>query len=150
MVLRGNGRPFAAVQDTDLGYNPLLQSMLGTQQQRVVPATNYKLTNNTTSFEVTVPGKGLIVLTEAYSKDDFQVTLNGKPVDYFRINHAFKGVAVDFPGTYTVVFAYWPRYFSALLLISGAGFLMLLIWSLYPWFRSARAIRFLFLLAGQK
>jgi hypothetical protein len=132
MVLYGDGRPFAAMEDMDLRQAPSLKALVGVQQREVVPATKYKLTNNTTTFTVTAPGSGIIVLTEAYSKDDFKVTLNGKRMDYFRINHVYKGVKVDAAGAYTVVVAYWPRHFSLLLLISGAGLLILLIiWLFY-------------------
>jgi len=50
-------------------------------------------------------------LTEAWLKEDFRATLNGQPVDYFRVNHAFKGIQVDQAGTYRVSFRYLPRRF---------------------------------------
>ena len=149
LIRHGDDRPFAAVEDTALAYKPSLQSLTGRQQHSVIPATNYKLTNNTTTFTVAAPSKGVIVLAEAYLKDDFRVTLNGKPVDYFRVNQAFKGVEIEAPGTYTVVFAYWPQYFSLLLAISGVGLLVLLIWLLYPLYRSTRTKASSFTIASQ-
>jgi hypothetical protein len=137
MVLHGDGRPFAAVDHAEIVQDPSLKTLDAAQQRRVVPATNYKLTNNTTTFTVTAPGRGVIILTEAYSEDDFRVTLNGKRVDHFRINHVYKGVKVDAAGAYTVVVAYWPRYFSVLLLISAVGGIALIVWMLYSRSRSA-------------
>ena len=70
---------------------------------------------------------------EAYLDKDFQVTVNGKPAPYFRVNHAFKGVVVDSPGTYTIAFSYWPQYFTLLLWISGVSLLLLFCWMSYAW-----------------
>jgi hypothetical protein len=53
------------------------------------------------------------------------VSVNGKRVPYVRINHAFKGVYVDGPGTYLVSFDYWPRGLTAALVLSGLGLLIL-------------------------
>jgi hypothetical protein len=127
MALRAPG-PFAAVQDKELRQQPSLKALVPLRAPHVVPATRYKLTNNTTTFTVTAPERGIVVLTEAYSEGDFLVTLNKKPATLVRVNHAFKGVAVDAPGTYTVTFAYWPRHFSWSLMVSGAGLLVLSGW----------------------
>jgi hypothetical protein len=131
MLLHGDGRPFAAVEDVEIVQDRSLKNFVGVQPHEVIAATNYKLTNNTTTFTVTAPGSGVIVLAEAYSKGDFRVTVNGKPANYFRINHVFKGIQVDGPGTYIVAFAYWPQYFSLLLFMSCAGLLILIAWLFY-------------------
>ena len=134
VVKRGDGHPFAAIQGSELARNPGLESLVRDQKQsHVVPATDYKLTNNTTSFKIIAPSKGVIVLTEAYLDKDFRVTVNGKPTHYFRVNHVFKGVEVTVPGTYTVSFSYWPQYFNLSLWISGAGLFLLFIWIGYLW-----------------
>ena len=70
----------------------------------------------------------MIVLTEAYVPEDFQVRVNGKPANYFRVNSAFKGLFVQQAGDYVVSFAYWPRYLTLSLWIAGAGSAILLGW----------------------
>ena len=75
-----------------------------------MPAEEYKLTTNTTSFTVKATGPGFIVLTEAYERNNFHATLNGDRVPYIRVNHAFKGDSCRLlAGTYRVEFEYYPR-----------------------------------------
>ena len=124
----GDGRPFAGIQHSDwVKLNPLprVSGDLGTR--KVVAAANYALTTNATSFTVAAPGPGFIVLTEAYEKDNFRATVNGKAAPYVRINHAFKGIYVDGPGAYEVRFEYWPRGLSATLALSGVGLGLVLL-----------------------
>jgi hypothetical protein len=128
MLSGGDSRPFAAVQDTELAQHPSLKALIGPRAPHVVPAIRYQLTNNTTTFTIAAPERGIVVLTEVYSEGDFSVTINGKPATVFRVNHAFKGVEIDGPGTYTVTFAYWPQYLSSSLWVSGAGLLLLSVW----------------------
>jgi hypothetical protein len=121
----GDGRPFAAVQHSDwinLSPVPRASRDLGTRQIRL--AEDYRLTTNSTSFTVTATGPGFIVLTEAYERSNFHATLNGAEAHYLRINHAFKGIYVDSPGTYLVRFTYWPRGFSTTLVLFGIGLLL--------------------------
>ena len=127
-IKAGDGKPFAAIQHDDwdhLSPLPRISGDLATRQVR--PAEDYKLTANTTSFTVNATGPGFIVLTEAYEKDNFRATVNGARVPYLRINHAFKGIYVDSPGTYRVKFSYWPSGFSATLLIFGIGLGLVLL-----------------------
>jgi hypothetical protein len=122
-IYAGDGRPFAGIQLSDwvnLVPAPNVSGDLGKRQ--VTAAESYHLTTNTTAFTVKASGPGFIVLTEAYEKDNFHATLNGKRVPYFRINHAFKGIYVDGAGTYEVKFAYWPRGLSTALIVSAVGF----------------------------
>jgi hypothetical protein len=121
-VRTGDGRPFAGIQLGDwvrLSPVPNVSGDLATR--KVVPAENYRLTSNATSFTVAATGPGFIVLTEAFEKGNFRATVNGLPVPYLRINHAFKGVYVDAKGTYEVRFEYWPAGFSDTLILSGIG-----------------------------
>ncbi|MFH1227532.1 MAG: hypothetical protein V1701_06470 [Planctomycetota bacterium] len=129
MVQAGDGQPFAAAQSDVFDNTPVLKDFLGEQNQRkIVPATNYRLTNNTTAFKVVAPSRGIVVLTEAYVDNDFKVTLNGTPACYYRINHVFKGVVVNEAGTYEVSFSYWPRHLTLSLWASGIGLLLLIFW----------------------
>lgn len=92
----------------------------------VVPATNYHLTDNVTTFDVHAPSRGIITLTEAYDGDNKQVTVNGRPARHFPVNMAFEGIYVDHPGTYTISVRAWPRFLTVGLYISAGGILLLL------------------------
>jgi len=130
----GDGRPFAAVQKADLSSQPALSNVLSnlgnSAPGQVVPATDYVLTGNKTSFRIQAPGPGLVVLTEAYVPEDFHVLVNGKREDYFRVNSAFKGIVLNQEGSYTLSFAYWPKYLTASLWIAAAGLVLLIWWLL--------------------
>ena len=78
----------------------------------VVPASAYRLTNNTTAFTVDAPAAGVIVLGEAWLEHDFTATVNGQPADLFRVNHAFKGLSVPQGGTYQITVRYRPHRFN--------------------------------------
>jgi hypothetical protein len=127
-VKAGDGRPFAAIQHGDWALlSPLPRVSGDLTTRRVRLAENYRLTCNTTSFSVSATGPGFIVLTEAYEKDNFRATVNGRAAPYIRVNHAFKGVYVDAAGTYEVRFEYWPRGLSAALVLSSIGLALILL-----------------------
>ena len=133
-IQTGDGKPFAAIHQSELVRTPSLAALLRDQQgHHVVPASDYHLTNNTTSFQVVAPSAGVVVITEAYLESDFHVTVNGEPVPYFRVNHAFKGVRLEQPGVYTVTFRYWPRHLTLSLWAAGAGLLLLCSGTYYAW-----------------
>ena len=121
-VRKGDRRPFAATQvgQTDA---PALPADLATRTVRA--ATDYRLTSNDTSFVIDAPGPGVVVLTETYYAEDFQVTVDGKPAPYFRVNHTFKGVAIASAGRHEITFAYWPQHFTLALRLGAAGLLLL-------------------------
>jgi hypothetical protein len=126
-VKAGDGRPFAGIQESDwAGLSPVPRVSGELSNRRISAATNYRLTTNTTSFTVSATGPGFIVLTEAYEKENFRATLNGRAVPYLRINHAFKGIYVDKAGTYDVRFEYWPRGLSTTLVLFAVGLCALL------------------------
>jgi hypothetical protein len=117
LVARGDGRPFAAIQETA----SVAAAGDADRGRKIVPAANYRLTTNTTEFTIDAPSAGTIVLGENYEEGNFRVTLNGVPASCFRVNHAFKGVAVDKAGVYRVRFEYWPRLLTPALWMSGIG-----------------------------
>jgi hypothetical protein len=124
----GDGRPFAAVDRADwagISPAPRVSGDLGTR--KVSAAVNYRLTTNTTSFTVSATGPGFIVLTEAYERGNFRVTVNGRPTPYLRVNDAFKAIYVDGAGTYEVRFEYWPRGLSTSLVLASIGIGLLLM-----------------------
>jgi hypothetical protein len=129
---KGDGAPFAAIpleeMDKQKELTAFVSNSAPSANRQVTPAHNYVLTNNTTSFKVTASGPGVVVLTEAFVSEDFQLRLNGTPANYFRVNSAFKGVFVPQAGEYTVSYSYWPRYFTFSLLVAGGGVTLLLCW----------------------
>jgi hypothetical protein len=124
--IRGaSGLPLASVQESDLAGLPQLATLPGDPTgRRTVAASNYRLTNNVTSFRIDAPAAGVVVLSETWLKDDFLVTVNGRPADYFRVNHAFKGIYVDRAGTYEITFEYWPKNLTACLRIAALGLVL--------------------------
>ncbi|OHE86764.1 MAG: hypothetical protein A3G75_01985 [Verrucomicrobia bacterium RIFCSPLOWO2_12_FULL_64_8] len=114
----GDHLPFAACQITDELVTPIPTAL---DNRTVRPATGYRFTANTTRFVIDAPSRGVAVLAETYYAEDFRVTINGSPAPYFRVNHAFKGVAIPAAGRYEINFAYWPRHFAFALVLSGAG-----------------------------
>jgi hypothetical protein len=116
------GKPFAAVQRTDAPATKAVASLSSELKSRTAtPASNYTLTENTTSFRVHASGPGAIVLTEAYWPGDFRAEINGRKSPIIRVNHAFKAVMVDAAGDYTVKFRYWPKNFPRNLTLCGIG-----------------------------
>jgi hypothetical protein len=132
-IKSGDGRAFAAVQRTAISTLPAMEASLA--QRTLTPATNYRLTENTTAFNVHAKAAGVIVLSESFWPGDFRAELNGHKVPVLRLNHAFKGIAVDAPGDHHVVFRYVPRNFPRNLLLCGLGAVLLglsLVISLRP------------------
>jgi hypothetical protein len=115
-------KPFAAVTSP----NPIAVES-GTDGVNTVPATQYQFTNNTTTFQFTAPGPGVAVLTEGYEDGNWQATVNGAPVEYFRVNHAFLGVKIPAAGTHTVRFSYWPRALRTALWLGAAGLFLVVL-----------------------
>jgi hypothetical protein len=134
LLRKSDGTPFGGIPKEALENQTGLSTFIGATAPGTgtsTPATNYVLTSNTTSFKVNATGPGVIVLTEAYVPGDFQVRVNGKPANYFRVNSAFKGLFIPAAGNYDVSFAYWPRYLTLSLWIAGAGLTVLLGWLLF-------------------
>ena len=131
LVKQGDGRPFAAIAQNDLGQRkdialPADAAISGDRQ--IIPATDYTLTTNKTSFRIAAPAEGVVVLNEPYVADDFQLKVNGEPASYFRINSAFRGVFLPKAGDYHFSFAYWPRYLTISLWIAAFGIVLLSLW----------------------
>ncbi|MEY2508109.1 MAG: hypothetical protein QOH01_2438 [Verrucomicrobiota bacterium] len=137
LLKHGDGKPFAGIPASELQTNgELRRSIAGSLPQstrQIMPGTDYVLTNNTTSFKISATGPGTVVLTEPYVKDDFRLTVNGKPAAYFRVNSAFRGVFIPAAGEYHFSFSYWPRYFTVSLWTSALGAALLGFWALSQW-----------------
>lgn len=106
-VAAGDGRPFAAIQSSSADRPSFVRSDL--TGRTVVPAQDYQLTPNATRFVIDAPTAGVAVLTEAWQDGNFEVTVNGRPTRYFRLNHAFKGIAIQTAGRQVIEFRYTPR-----------------------------------------
>jgi hypothetical protein len=123
---RGDGRPLAAIQDSELPANPgfaaLPRDLAG---RTVAPASGYRLTENTTSFTIDASGPGVAVLTEAWWPGYPHATLDGRQVPVVRVNHAFEGILIGTPGRHTVRVSYRPRHFLLLQEGSAAGLLII-------------------------
>jgi hypothetical protein len=124
-----NGRPgiFCAVSPEVLAAHPELQALVAPagSKPKSVAAKDYHLTLNNTSFTVEAAGPGVIVLHEVFSKDAFQVTLNGQPVEPVLVNHMFRGLPVKAAGTYKVEYRYWPAALTRGLWLGAAGLVAL-------------------------
>lgn len=128
LIRSGDGRPFAALTEGEWRkILPVPRIIPGLGAGQVRAADHYVETTDSTSFSVAAPGPGFIVLTEAYERGNFRVTVDGRSVPYVRLNQAFKGVYVDAPGIYQVTFRYWPRDLSLALGMAGAGLAALFI-----------------------
>ena len=119
-----NGKPIAGVQSIDTQATEATRRVAN-PTGRVIPAVGYRLTANTTSFTVRADAPGVAVLTETFLPDDFQATLNGARVPYFRVNHAFKGVVIPSAGVWHVKFEYRPKYWRLSLAGWGGGIAVL-------------------------
>ncbi len=130
MIRAAPGEPLAAVQKGDVSATPVETKIASGGGGLVSPARNYRLTNNTTTFTVDARAPGVAVLTETYLADDFIARVNGVRSDYFRVNHAFRGIKIPRPGTYVISFSYWPRHFTISLWLAAAGAMLLAGWLL--------------------
>ncbi len=131
LVAEGDGQPFAAA----VAGEPLRPSFLRPvlAGRAVVPAHDYELTPNTTRFVIDAPGAGIAVLTEAWQDRNFQARLDGKPVPYLRVNHAFKGIVISSPGRHVIEFEYRPRRFTLSLVLAALGLLPVLVGGWFVW-----------------
>ena len=131
MLKAGDGKAFAAIPRLELEKQPAVRGLVADHSspaRQIVPATDYSLTSNNTSFKVRVANPGVVVLTEPYVGGDLQVRVNGKPSGYFRINSAFRGVFLPEAGEYDLSFRYWPRYLTLSLWLSAFGIVSLVVW----------------------
>jgi hypothetical protein len=130
--VREIGSPFAGIQADDRRSQRLTYK-LANQERTIAAATDYVLKTNSTSFRVRAESAGIAVLSEAYLDGDFRATLNGKPVPYFRVNHAFKAVSIPSAGIWDVTFEYRPRHWTVAWICAAIGALLaasLGIWSI--------------------
>jgi hypothetical protein len=134
-LLDESQRPFAALTPTGTlkpdkppqGDDRLREIRKMLDQASHYPAKNYRLTSNTTAFDIEALAPGVVVLGETYEPHNWRVTVNGRRVDYFRVNHAFLGVKIDRPGKHHLHFEYWPRRMNLALWLGGTGVFLVLL-----------------------
>ena len=121
-----DGRPFAAIVPEKTSDAPpaLPESLVG---RTVLAASEYRLTENSTAFTINAPTPGVAVLGNSFEPGNWRVTLDGRPVDCFRVNHAFLGVKLPEAGVHKLRFAYWPRLLTPALWLSAAGVIGVLL-----------------------
>ena len=76
-------------------------------------------------FNTEQDAPGLLVLTDLYD-DDWQVTVDGRSADMLRANFALRAVCVP-DGAHTVRFAYRPRSYLIGRVVSGVGWLAMIV-----------------------
>lgn len=130
-VRKSDGRPLAALQDGTAWPGELPTAAA----RQIVPARDYRLTSNTTTFTIDAPARGVAVLTESFEEGNFRVTVNGAPAASVRVNHAFCGVPIPHAGRFVVRCEYWPRRLTPALWLAAAGLVLLLGGAL--WLRRA-------------
>ena len=118
-VRQAKGIPFAAVQRAS--------NIPPNRNRTIIPASDYRLTSNTTTFHVTTPGSGMVVLTETNVPGDTYAKANGLEVPVITVNHAFRGVEIKTAGEYEIVFSYRPRLWSMSLWMSVGGIVVMIM-----------------------
>jgi len=101
--------------------------VLPEEARTVVPAVDYKLTNNSTSFRLNAPNPGIVVLTEVNIPGDVHVTVNNESGQVLTENQAFRGVEILEAGDYRITFTYRPELWNVTLALSGYGLLILVM-----------------------
>lgn len=124
-------QPFIALTPDEMAKQAGLNRLAAADPAKavVVPATHYELGVNSTAFEIHAPSAGMVCLAEGQA-NDFTVRINGRPGRVLTVNRAFKGVYLDGPGDYHVIFIYRPRHWLAACLLfwlSLAGVLVMAV-----------------------
>lgn len=108
-VLTNGRQPFIALTPEVINDHPALRSLVAADRATIFPATHYHLSVNETAFDVHAASAGMVCLTETQAKD-FSATANDVPMDILIVNRAFKGIYLDQPGDYHIIFTYRPRH----------------------------------------
>ena len=128
----GDGRPFAGMAPEVRSKLPLPAKDLA--QRVVAKASNYRLTNNTTTFEIDALSPGVAVLSEYDPAGDIRAYVDGQSVPCLLTNEVFRGVYINKPGHHVVKFAYWPHVLGPALWVGALGLVGFLV-SFGIWFR---------------
>lgn len=127
IVRQSGGVPLAAVQPGQPVPATLKSDAASLAGRKVVPATDYRLTANTTALRVNATAPGIVVLGEAFEQGNYLVTVDGAKAEPYRVNHGFLGVLINSAGPHEIVFTYRPRLWRLSLCIAAAGMLLALL-----------------------
>jgi hypothetical protein len=100
------------------------------QRQPFTPARIVRETASTVEVEVELAAAGYLVLADLWMPG-WEAWDNGSRVDVLRANHALRAVPLP-AGKHRVRWVYWPPWFRTGLLISLAGWTLLILWMLVP------------------
>jgi hypothetical protein len=131
-LMRNGRQPFAALTPIELATQPGLSRLATVSPALISPATHFRLTANTTEFDVHAVSAGVVCLTEGQAKG-FTASANNQPKAVLTVNRAFKGIYLDQPGNYHVQFKYRPRHWRqacALFMLAAGGAMVFAILSL--------------------
>ena len=99
----------------------------------MVAARNYRLTSNTTSFNIDASGPGIVVLSEVNVPGNVLVFVNQQPGKVLNVNHAFRGVEIPKAGNYEITFIYRPELWMTSLKLSAGGQLLFIVMLIVCW-----------------
>jgi hypothetical protein len=133
--LLSDSRPFASILTSDASGANLPREAQGTAAT-VTHGRDYRLTANTTSFAVSAPTDGIVILNEGYWPG-VTATVDDRATPVFRINETMRGIVVP-QGTWRVTFSYRPTSWRMASLMALAGALILFALTLPPALAHAR------------
>ncbi len=107
-LLRNEKQPFIALTPPDIAGDSGLAKLQTNSSAAITPATHFELLPNSTTFDVRAALPGVVCLTEGQARD-FIATANGTPKVVFTVNRAFKGIYLESPGDYHIVFKFRPQ-----------------------------------------
>jgi len=96
----------------------------------------FSLAPNAVRVQYQAQTSGILTLTDSYA-EGWHVALNGREAPLLRVNGAFRGVRIEQPGTYEVLFWYRPPYWTLSLVVAGVGLLLLIGTNFLDWRRRA-------------
>ncbi len=103
---------------------------LNTDNQIIEPKLKAKLvaySPKSITYETDNPNLGFLVMSEGYYAEGWEVTLDGKPTDYVRVNYVLRGMEVP-AGKHTIQFTFNPKsYETGALLTQVSAILVVLI-----------------------
>ena len=120
-------RQRAIVEQADVPAEmlPKLQELVGHPEP--VPGTLVSFATNRVAVQIRAPRAGLLVVNEKMAPG-WSVTVDGRSATPIRANYLLRGVYVT-EGQHDIVWSYWPRHYSWLLLLwlGTNGFLIVAV-----------------------
>ena len=128
LAQEGDGRPFAAMLPAERARLSLPATDFA--QRKIVPAHNYRLTQNTTTFEIDAPSAGAAVLGEAWVPRDIRragrwtAAAEVLPMWSPRLPARWRSPRL---AIMWCNFSYWPAVLGSALSLAGCGLTGLLV-----------------------